>query len=70
MGQMTNSDDVLYGMTLYGRNATVAELNQLAAPTISTVPIRIQIDKSQRCTDFLAQVQGEATEMILYEQTG
>jgi hypothetical protein len=56
MGQITNSDDILYGMTLYGRNAPVAELDQLAAPTISTVPIRLQIDKSQKCTDFLAQM--------------
>ncbi|EGU72901.1 hypothetical protein FOXB_16587 [Fusarium oxysporum f. sp. conglutinans Fo5176] len=70
MGQMTNSDDVVYGMTLYGRNAPVAELDKMAAPTISTVPIRVQIDKSQRCTDFLAKLQAEATEMIPFEQTG
>ncbi|KAF6521691.1 hypothetical protein HZS61_015949 [Fusarium oxysporum f. sp. conglutinans] len=42
----------------------------MAAPTISTVPIRVQIDKSQRCTDFLAKLQAEATEMIPFEQTG
>ncbi|KAM0229866.1 hypothetical protein ACHAP5_011536 [Fusarium lateritium] len=70
MGQMTNSHDVLYGMTLYGRNAPVAELDILAAPTISTVPIRVQIDKQQKCADFLAKLQAEATEMIPYEQTG
>lgn len=70
MGQMTNSDDVVFGMTLYGRNAPVAGLDKMAAPTIATVPVRVQLGRSQTCSDYLAMLQQGATEMIPFEQTG
>ena len=70
IGQMTNSDDIVFGMTLYGRNAPVAGLDKMTAPTIATVPVRVSLARNQRCSEYLARLQQEATEMIPFEQTG
>ncbi|CAG8962038.1 hypothetical protein HYFRA_00005080 [Hymenoscyphus fraxineus] len=70
MGRMTNSDDVVFGVTIYGRNAPVPGLDKMTAPTIATVPVRVQTDKKQTCSEYLQAVQQDATEMIPFEQTG
>ncbi|KAL9637232.1 MAG: hypothetical protein Q9164_002318 [Protoblastenia rupestris] len=70
MASMTNSDDVVFGMTVYGRNAPNSGLDKMVAPTIATVPVRVQIDSKQTCSEYLTAVQRAATEMIPFEQTG
>ncbi|KAH8662495.1 hypothetical protein BX600DRAFT_382509 [Xylariales sp. PMI_506] len=70
LGQMANSDDVVYGITLYGRNAPVPDLDKMMAPAIATVPVRVRVTKDQSCLEYLETVQREATEMIPFEQTG
>lgn len=69
-GQMTNSDDVAFGETLFGRNAPVANIERMVAPTFTTVPVRIKINKEQKIWDYLLAVQKQSTEMIPFEQTG
>ncbi|KAF7556526.1 hypothetical protein G7Z17_g1316 [Cylindrodendrum hubeiense] len=68
--QMTNSDDVVFGATLSGRNAPVADIDDLAGPTIATVPIRVQVSRDDTVQDYLQSVHRQATEMIPFEQTG
>ncbi|KAJ4326740.1 Nonribosomal peptide synthetase 30 [Fusarium piperis] len=69
--QMTGSDDIVFGVTVSGRNAPVAGIESMAFPTIATVPLRLKINrKDQRVIDYLDQVQRQATEMIPYEQVG
>jgi amino acid adenylation domain-containing protein len=70
MSQMINSTDVVFGATVYGRNAPVPGLEKLAAPTIATVPVRVKTAGDQTCSELLMTVQREATEMIPFEQTG
>ncbi|OAA37396.1 peramine synthetase [Metarhizium rileyi] len=70
VGRMANSDDVVYGSTLYGRNASVAGLDELAAPTIATVPLRIRLSSKKTVSEYLEAIQREATTMIPFEQTG
>ena len=68
--QYMDSDDVVFGSTLSGRNAAVEGIETIMAPTITTVPIRVQLDRAQDASEFLANVQARATEMIPYEHTG
>ncbi|KAI0527995.1 hypothetical protein F5B22DRAFT_653082 [Xylaria bambusicola] len=68
--QYTGSSDVLLGATVSGRSAPVAGIDQIAGPTIATVPIRIQVDREQLVAEYLDIVQRDSTEMIPYEQTG
>ena len=68
--QYMDTDDVAFGATLSGRNAAVEGIEDIVAPTITTVPIRIQLDRAQELSTFLADVQRRATEMIPFEHTG
>jgi len=63
-------DDVVFGVTLSGRNAPVVGISNIVAPTIATIPVRIRVDRKQQISRFLAQVQDQAARMIPYEHTG
>ena len=66
----TGSSDIIFGATVSGRNAPVAGIEDIVGPTIATVPIRAQVKMQSTVSEFLRQIQQDATEMIAYEQTG
>ncbi|KAJ4207530.1 Nonribosomal peptide synthetase 30 [Fusarium solani] len=70
VGQMTNTSDVVFGMTVSGRNAPVQNIEAMPAPTMATVPLRVRWTSGQTISGYLETVQREATEMIAFEQTG
>ena len=41
--RLTNPTDVVFGVTVYGRSASVAGLERLVAPTFATIPERVQL---------------------------
>lgn len=65
-----DSDDIIFGAPLSGRNAAVAGIHEIVGPTLTTVPIKMSLDHSQTVTEFLAAVQQQAVEMIPFEHTG
>ena len=67
---VTSSDDAIFAMTLSGRNAPVANVIDMAAPTITTVPIRSRIDTNESIEQYLEQTKEQAVEMMPYEHTG
>ncbi|RYP90225.1 hypothetical protein DL770_003646 [Monosporascus sp. CRB-9-2] len=69
-GRMTNSEEVLFGATVSGRNAPVAGIEAMTAPTFATVPVRVALTSGQKVLDYLEAVQLQATEMIPFEQAG
>lgn len=69
-GSMTNSDDIVFGVTVSGRNAPVPGIDEMPAPTIATVPVRIRLERDQTISDYLETVQQQAADMIPFEQTG
>ena len=69
-GNCTNSDDVVFGATVMGRNAPVPGIEDMLGPTIATVPVRVRFQKELTVRALLDTVQRQATEMIPYEQTG
>ena len=65
-----DTSDVIFGTTLAGRNAALPGLSTLVAPTMTTVPVRIFVERGQRVSDFMSQIQRQYTEMIPFEHTG
>jgi non-ribosomal peptide synthetase component F len=63
-------DDVLFGVTLSGRTAPVTGITEMIAPTLTIVPVRIYMERTQTVSEFLESVQKQAIEMMPYEQTG
>lgn len=70
VGRMTNSDDVVFGVTVSGRSTPVPGIDKMSGPVIATVPLRTRLSGAQRVSDYLKSVQQQATDMIPYEQMG
>ncbi|PYI23428.1 acetyl-CoA synthetase-like protein [Aspergillus violaceofuscus CBS 115571] len=70
LAQRTESEHVSFGLTLSGRNAALAGINQVLGPTIATVPVQIQVRENQSPWHFLRAVQQQAIDMIPFEHTG
>ena len=70
LAQYTSLKDLTFGMTLSGRFAPFAGIENLIGPTISTLPIRIPIDPGSSVSSFLRAISDQATDMIPFEQTG
>ncbi|KAI6765955.1 hypothetical protein HG530_007025 [Fusarium avenaceum] len=64
------TDDVVFGVTLSGRNAPISDIDNMPAPTIATVPVRVNTTKTQKVTTYLESVQDQATLQIPFEHTG
>lgn len=65
-----DSDDVMFGTTLTGRNAPVTGISDIVGPTIATVPVRTTIDRSHTFAQHLQRIQDEMIAMIPFEHVG
>ncbi|KAF3928185.1 hypothetical protein AA313_de0206009 [Arthrobotrys entomopaga] len=70
VSQYTESSDVVFGMTMSGRNAPVDGVTEMMGPTITTVPVRVQLQAQTLVSEFLDTVQAQATDMIPFEHKG
>jgi amino acid adenylation domain-containing protein len=68
--QHAGTSDIAFAATLSGRNAPIAGMTEMLAPTITTVPLRLHIDTSLTVRCFLKKLQRQATKMIPFEHTG
>ncbi|KAH7186248.1 uncharacterized protein B0J16DRAFT_305963 [Fusarium flagelliforme] len=66
----TDSDDVVFGETLTGRNASFANVGQLTGPTITTIPLRVELGAGQSVAEALDDLQKNMVATIPYEQAG
>ena len=62
------TDEVCFGMTLSGRDEP--ELENIAGPTLSTVPVRICIPQDHRMADFLETIQALLLAMRRHQHYG
>lgn len=70
VSHISNADDVVFGATVSGRNAPVAGIDSMAAPTFATIPLRVKVNPRQRVSEYLRMVQQQAVDMIPFEQAG
>ncbi|PYH46508.1 nonribosomal peptide synthase [Aspergillus saccharolyticus JOP 1030-1] len=63
-------DDVIVGVTVAGRNVDIPAVAEMAAPTITTIPVRVQMDRDETVADLLNKVQTQTIEMMPYEHAG
>ncbi|KAI9725101.1 MAG: NRPS [Chrysothrix sp. TS-e1954] len=68
--QYTSSSDVIFGITLSGRQAAVPQIEQIVGPTLATIPLRVQIDSDKKVLHFLSELQAQILDVGQFEQTG
>ncbi|OJJ33281.1 hypothetical protein ASPWEDRAFT_185690 [Aspergillus wentii DTO 134E9] len=66
----TDSDDVVFGVTGFGRDAPVSNIAQMTGPTIATVPFRVQTNPEQTTQDALESIQTKGSRLVDVQQTG
>ncbi|KAI9372444.1 hypothetical protein BJX61DRAFT_507131, partial [Aspergillus egyptiacus] len=70
VGHIDNTDDIVFGATVSGRQMPVARIQDIIGPTIATVPVRVRLNWGTSIGDFARGLQHQATEMIPFEQVG
>ncbi len=70
VSQYSDSKDVVFGVTLSGRNCPVPDIANIVGPTITTVPVRVTLSEDLTVSAFLKKTQGQATEMMPHEHYG
>ncbi|KAI0016831.1 acetyl-CoA synthetase-like protein [Xylariomycetidae sp. FL0641] len=66
----TAAGDVVFGETLTGRNAAVAGVEAIEGPMITTVPVRVGVDRGSAGSDLLRDVHRRAVDAIPHEHFG
>jgi non-ribosomal peptide synthetase component F/aryl carrier-like protein len=70
VARYSDSDDIIFGSTQSGRNADLSGIDNIVGPSITTVPIRSKINRSDTIAQHLQRIQDETTTMIPFEHVG
>lgn len=66
----TGLNDVVYGVTVSGRNAAVPGVEQMTGATLATYPLRVRLQPSGCVADELRAIQRDAVATLPFEQLG
>jgi amino acid adenylation domain-containing protein/thioester reductase-like protein len=66
----SDTNDVVYGCVVRGRQATLPGIETLMGPTISTVPVRISLRPMETVREALEAVESRMEAMQYFEQSG
>lgn len=70
LARHSNSNDVSFGVVLSGRNVPLEGIEEIAGPTLVTVPVRIRVGDTCVLAELLSTIQEQAVHMIPFEHTG
>ncbi|KAH8432229.1 uncharacterized protein LDX57_009867 [Aspergillus melleus] len=70
ISQYSDSTDVVFGLTLSGRNASLEGIESVTGPTITTVPLRFQFKSTESVLQVLLRMQEQVVGMTSFEQFG
>ncbi|EHK46024.1 non-ribosomal peptide synthetase [Trichoderma atroviride IMI 206040] len=70
LGRYSDTDDVCFGASVSGRNAALIGADSIPGVMLATVPVRVQLNKSQAVSEYLRNIQAQSTKMVAHEQFG
>ncbi|KAK2882591.1 NRPS [Arthroderma sp. PD_2] len=70
LSRCTESADVVIGLTTSGRGASLVGINTVSGPTLSSYPMRVQTNPSQKVENMLADIQDKSIGVIPFEHFG
>ncbi|KAI2791865.1 hypothetical protein POX_c04745 [Penicillium oxalicum] len=70
LARYTDAEDILYGLTLSGRDLPVSGIEKVMGPTITTVPMNVHLDGEMLIQDFLQRQHDENVEMMRHQHVG
>ncbi|KAE8868897.1 hypothetical protein PTNB73_03950 [Pyrenophora teres f. teres] len=66
----SGSDDVLWGETNSGREASIPGIESIIGPTITTAPVRLRLNRSLTVHDYLKETQRQSSTSLPYQFAG
>ncbi|MFW0794704.1 amino acid adenylation domain-containing protein [Gordonia sp. CPCC 205515] len=65
-----DTDDVVFGAVVSGRNPAVAGVDEMVGMLVNTIPVRVRIDPADSVRDTLARLQREQLALLEHHHTG
>lgn len=69
LSEYNNTNDVMFGTTVSGRNINIKNIENAVGLFINTIPLRIKVDYKREVLDYLQEVQSKLNERVEYENT-
>ncbi|KAK3983962.1 putative HC-toxin synthetase [Cladorrhinum sp. PSN332] len=66
----SGNSDIVFGETLTGRNAPIVGVEEIEGPMITTVPVRVIIDREATVEQYLQTIAEQIVGQIPYEHAG
>ena len=70
LASYTNSNNIIFGATTSGRQASILDIEHTAGPTIATTPVRVKLEWHHTVAQLEEQIQGQAVDIAEHEQYG
>lgn len=70
LSSYTDSNDVVFGLTVHGRDVAVPGIENMTGPTIATVPFRAQLHPQSTIQECLSGIRQQTTAMIPFQHFG
>ncbi|MGW2332289.1 amino acid adenylation domain-containing protein, partial [Streptomyces sp. NPDC001700] len=70
VGQLTGRDDVVFGVTVSGRPADVAGVEDMVGLFINTLPLRARMSPGESVAGFVRRIQRDQAALIEQQHTG
>ncbi|KAL2134015.1 hypothetical protein VTI74DRAFT_1220 [Chaetomium olivicolor] len=69
LASLFRTSDICFGNVVNGRSLPVDGINELVAPCFNTIPVRMDISRSQRNLDLMKSFQNLNTQLMQYQFT-
>ena len=70
LGGMSESEDVIFGLTLSGRDVLLDSIQSMLGPAIAIIPFRMRLDPKTRLEAFLRGIQLQIMTIIPFQHFG
>ncbi|KAI9792201.1 MAG: NRPS [Peltula sp. TS41687] len=70
LGRHGEVDDVVFGVSLSGRDAPVDNIEEMVGPTLATIPFRTRLDRAASVSHFLQAIEREVVKVMPHEHYG
>lgn len=70
LSEYSNSDDVVFGAIVTGRNIPVKGIETIVGPTMATVPVVVSVRRNMTVSEYLDSISSQAAAMMPHEHFG
>jgi len=67
LGRLTGREDVVFGITVAGRPAEIAGIEQMVGLFINTLPVRVQLAGGEGVRGWLAGLQEQQSRLMAHQ---